>query len=132
MRPKILFVEDQVCLARIICDYLQRESDVLLARCVREANMVLEHEEDIACIMVDLNMPVEGLPIDQIGRTRNGLLTGWVWLESQVFVKRPHLMSKTIVYSAFLDELRSSFDLSSYGSVKFIDKRNMGRGAAIC
>jgi len=98
---------------------------------------LLKNIDEIACVIVDLNM--DGQWLEDYRRETNGdMISGWVFLRRFVYPIAPNMPS--IIYSGYIDQLdswhRREGDLNSFefkselmkkGIVKYINK---GAGAS--
>ena len=74
--------------------------------------------EDIDCIILDLNISPVGLTEDEIAQTHGGIITGWVWLESNVLKTEleEKMRGKVIILSEYIGFLKNiSQDHSDLG-----------------
>ena len=114
---KILVVEDRgSVLYPLLIELEKLGHDVLTALDVAQARAVWNGgNSDIACIIVDTNIPADRRAKDTIEeKNRNSVnkewhaLAGWIWLEQEGLVGRITPMAtgvpKVIIYSAFLDD----------------------------
>ena len=80
----ILFLEDRGASESPVNDWLQEEGHhVLDAFNPADAQSIWDNRTvlPIDCIIVDLNMPADGLTDGQKERSHGGVLSGWVWLK---------------------------------------------------
>jgi hypothetical protein len=80
-------------------------------------------DEQIDCLLVDLNLSPEGLTDDEIEKTENGLLTGWIWLKEYVLKKNPGMKNKIIIYSDYLPQLAAKVNEEELRGIARIPKR---------
>jgi hypothetical protein len=97
------------------------------ARSVIEAVDRLDDIDDYDCIILDLMIDPNGLPIDEINEFQPYF--GWAWLRNYVLAKttteeRIKIMSKTIIFSKYTDELVYSKWKGELGSIRLVSKGN--------
>jgi CheY-like chemotaxis protein len=95
---------------------------VFSAYSVSDANSYLD-EEKIDCIIVDLNMPTNGLSQGEVELTNDGLLTGWIWLHEYVLKEKPNMKERTIIYTEYMSELRAKISNNELEGILIISKK---------
>ena len=119
----ILILEDRGSVSFFMVEALkQRGHNVFSANTTNEATEFW-NEQEIDCLIVDLNMSPEGLSKEQAEKTRGGLLTGWVWLQETVFNTRPEMRPHTIIYSEYTKELKSGVKDVDLEGISIIPKK---------
>jgi hypothetical protein len=102
----ILVLEDRGSVSFYVEEALEAEGHKIFpAFNINDAQSYWE-DEQIDCIIADLNMSPEGLKKSEAERTNAGILTGWVWLNDYVFCKKKEMRSRTVIYSEYLGQLR--------------------------
>ena len=83
----ILILEDRGSVSSYLEDALINEGHTIFSAFnFNDAQSYWEEKQnEIDCIIADLNMPPDGLKPEEIKNTKGGLLTGWVWLSNYVF-----------------------------------------------
>jgi CheY-like chemotaxis protein len=122
----ILFLEDRGSVSIHITEKLEQDGyDVVSAYNINDAQSAWESrkEKPIDCLIVDLNMPADGLSGREKEETKGGLLTGWIWLREHVFKEDPDTKTKTVIFSEYLDLFRMHVLESEYEGVVTIPKR---------
>ena len=103
---KILILEDRGSVSFYMQEMLESEGHTTIpAFSIPDARTILKND-GIDCIITDLNMDPWGLSPSQIRETRDGLLTGWIWLRDEVIKEKPHMKNRTIIYSEYGEALR--------------------------
>ncbi|MGA3333296.1 MAG: hypothetical protein ABSC62_03935 [Terracidiphilus sp.] len=121
----ILFLEDRGSVSVSITEMLEQKGyDVLSAYNINDAQSVWEArgKVPIDCLIIDLNMPADGLSVDEQKLTKGGLLTGWIWLQEHVFKEQPQMKAKTVIFSEYLNVFRTNITESEYVGVITIPK----------
>lgn len=90
---------------------------------IDEANSILDKVgiENIGLVITDLHLEPDGLTFEESRDTRNGILSGWVWLKTYIWDKISKTQNnniKFIIYSQYTDELRERIDTSDEDSEK--------------
>jgi hypothetical protein len=109
MKMKILMLEDRGSVSYYMEKALKKNGHAVFSTStISEAQDFLEDEDQIDCIIVDLNMSPEGLEGNEIEKTDYGLLTGWVWLTERIFKNKKYegIKGSTIIYSDYVDFLK--------------------------
>ena len=99
-----------------------RGHTVFSAFTIPDARSYWENEQ-IDCIVVDSNMSPDGLGEEQIKRTKDGLLTGVIWLLDSVFPERQDMRERTIIYTDYLERLRESFTDEELRGLQLFSKK---------
>jgi hypothetical protein len=129
----VLVVEDRGAVSFYLAEALQAEGHVVLAAFnINDAKAHWDNRETtpIDCIIVDLNMPPDGLTRKQEGESHAGLLTGWLWLRDCVLPHVPaEYRSRVIICSGYLADLRNSARANEYQGILLADKHAPSGGA---
>lgn len=121
----ILILEDSGWIAYNMEELLtQKGHNMFNAGTIDEAQDFWKHEQ-IDCIISDLNMDPEGLSSTELEKTQNGLLTGWIWLNSRVFSSKPSMREKTVIYSAYANALKSIVVEELLSSIRIVAKSSV-------
>ena len=117
---KVLIVEDNIYAAEDtktdISLYLRNklinynENTIQIATSIYEAEKFLQElqsEDELICVITDLNMKPAGLTEEQIRMTRGAILTGWIWCYYNIILVDKYKNTNIIFYSAFIDILRN-------------------------
>jgi len=130
----ILVVEDRAAVSCYLTEALELEGHMVLAAYnISDAkdHWARRRTMPIHCIIVDLNMPTDGLDQKQEGESHGGLLTGWLWLHDCVL---PHVPAKyrqrVIICSGFLADLEKLVRADKYQGIFLVDKHSPSSGAA--
>jgi len=126
---RILFLEDVGRVSYYIKQQLEKAGhEVDMAFNISRANGYLDEkaQEKVQydCLIVDLNMPTNGLKEEEIKNTHNGLFTGWIWLHDVVFKSNPDYHERTIIFSAYLNEFRERMPSEEIKGIIMIPKRD--------
>lgn len=122
----ILVLEDRGSVAFYMREKLESLGHVVLtAHNVNDAqsHWIRRGNIPIHCLVVDLNMPTEGLTLEQEKRAKGGLLTGWVWLTDVVFHEEPSMKLQIIIYSDYLSDLEASVPKEELAGMHLVGKR---------
>jgi hypothetical protein len=118
----ILILEDRGSFLHSFNELMIAEGHtVFSAISIFNANEYLENEK-IDCLIVDLNMATYGLKKEEVLRTHNGLLTGWIWLNKYAYKKNPHLRKSTIIFSGYIKELYNFVSKDDLKDIHLIEK----------
>ena len=119
---KILFIEDTGEAAYPLKDYLEEEGHVVIlaGNCAVAQDRL--GEEDIDCLIVDLNMEPIGLEPEEIEQTRCGLLTGWVWLKNHIFSRDNAMRRRTVILTAYDREFKDMIPSEERCGLKVLSK----------
>ena len=122
----ILVLEDRGSVSKYMVETLQdnEEHKVFEAWGVYDATTYWE-DEDIQCLVVDVNLDPEGLDDNVIASTLGGLLTGWIWLKTCVFSKRPSMRERTIIYTDYVQQLMTNVDPEELAGILVVPKRGV-------
>lgn len=119
----VLVFEDRGSVSHYLEEALRSQGhQVFSAFSVPDAQTYWEDEE-IDCIVADLNMSPEGLKDDGQERTARGLLTGWVWLVEHVFKEKEQMKPRTIIYSDYLNVLKDNVQADALKGVHLVPKK---------
>jgi hypothetical protein len=121
----ILVLEDRGIVSYYLQEFLEDKGhQIYHAFNINDANSYLvEHEDDIGCIITDLNMSSVGLTDIEINQTHAGLFSGWIWLREYVFNKYPKMKLRTIIYSDYLEDLQKFVSASELAGINLVRKR---------
>ncbi len=101
----ILILENRGSVSYYMKRALEEEGCIVFdATNIYDANSYYENKQ-IDCLIIDLQMDPEGLKEKEITQTKNGLLTGWIWLSEYVFKKNIKMKEQTIIVTDYYDEL---------------------------
>jgi CheY-like chemotaxis protein len=120
---KILIVEDRGAVAIPMRDVLAKEGHDVTAIYSTLAAEERIANEGVDCLIVDLNMPANGLSVVERQSTVGAVLTGWIWLRERVFSKRPELKDKTIIYSEYMDSLEKNVSAQDLKGIYRVRRR---------
>ena len=119
---KILHLENRGSVSVPMADYFaDTEHTYLSAYNVCQAN-TLFRENKIDCLIIDLNLGTDCLTEEEAEKTKNGLLTGWIWLTNYIFKEHSELRGRTIIYSEYLDALRHETNADDLEDLILISK----------
>ncbi len=104
MGKVILYLEDEAAMRRHTAELLRKEGYSVkdFRRIDQGKEYFLENYDEIACVITDLNMADEFLGKYR-GESDGGYVTGWVFLQRFVYVKKPCM--PTIIYSGYIPDL---------------------------
>lgn len=105
---RILIIEDDGVLAERISDNLSNFDIEEAYSYITAIDAWEEHEGDYKCIILDLDIPPDGLDDDQLKNDYHGIcgiLLLNAFCENQSPEKQREIWAKTVIYSAFNDEL---------------------------
>ena len=121
----ILIVEDRISVSRYMKKALRKLGHVVFhALNIYDARECWEDENiTIDCLIVDLNMTPDGLTDDEIKATKDGVLTGWIWLKNHVFDNEPNMRPRTIIYTEYKTQLEREASGELGGIRAIIPKR---------
>jgi CheY-like chemotaxis protein len=88
-------------------------------------------ETPIDCIILDLQVPMDGLTSEQQVEADGGTLAGWVWLRDYVLAEAPEMRQRTIIYSDYIAVLREKVPEEQYRGIKLVSKRQRGNSADV-
>ena len=78
----------------------------------------------IDCMIVDLDMPQDGLTEAEKEESRGGLLTGWLWLRGHVLPNvSAEYRSRVIICSDYLDKFRELVQVDEFRGIWLVPKR---------
>lgn len=101
---KILTLDDRGDFIYPLIEWLEKDGhEVTDAATIGEAEDALREAGPFDCIVVDLNMPTDGLSLAEDAASAGGVLSGWKWLENHVLASNPSMRSSTVILSAYLD-----------------------------
>lgn len=106
----VLFVEDRGDVSYYVTKALQeRGHNVIAAYDYDDAESHWQGRSTVSvdCIILDLNLPSEGLAPEDQQKSRGGLLSGWLWLTGKVLKDEPIMRGRVAIYSAFLEEFKT-------------------------
>ena len=121
---KILVLDDRGSVNVHVAGMLEDEGHIVIR--AFNCNDAESYWKKCDCLIVDLNLPTDGLSEDQIVHTRGGLLTGWVWLKTHVLSHKPEIAERTIIFSEYIANLREVVSTTEIGDVILISKRSPG------
>ena len=110
----ILIVEDRGAVTASIKPLLEKLGHIVhIAYNPADADALIIDEERgiIDAIILDLNLPTEGLNKEtEIPETHKGLFSGWIWFTKHCLPKRPEMLQRTVIYSAYSEDLRQHLE----------------------
>lgn len=77
----------------------------------------------IDCIIVDSNMSPDGLTEQEMGETKGGLLTGWIWLRNYVFKDNEDMRQRTIIYTDYLERIEEAVAPGELDGLSLLPKK---------
>ena len=124
----ILVVEDRGAVSFYLAEALQAEGHVVLeAFNTNDAQAHWDNREStpIDCMIVDLEMPQDGLTEAEKEESRGGLLTGWLWLRGYVLPNvSAEYRSRVIICSDYLRDLMNCVRADEYRGILLAPKRS--------
>ncbi len=119
----IIFLEDRGTVSYYLSKNLESSGHTVFeAFSVPDARTYWE-DEDIHCIIVDLNLSPDGLTEEERARTREGLLSGWIWVKEYVLREKPEMRDRIIIYSEYLSQLKTLDTDEDFKEIKKIGKQ---------
>jgi CheY-like chemotaxis protein len=128
----VLLLEDRGAATLYVVQWLESQGHkVLLAFNPNDAKSYWAKRDVtmIECIILDLNLPTDGLSKEQKERSVGGLLSGWVWLYEVVLAEAPQMRHRTIIYSDYIATLKDNVTEDKYKSITLIPKRRRSSSA---
>ena len=127
----ILLLEDRGSTAHFLLRWLKENGHLVLGKMnqgaynINDANSIWSQRKEVPvhCMIVDLDVPPDGLSDDQIKDAGGGCLSGWIWLRNEVLQNEPEMRSRTIIYSDYVDVLREHIPEEEYYGVTLVEKR---------
>lgn len=134
MKKRILILENCLYIAENLKDFINinfgknifKELEISICNDIYEANEILKENNDISCIISDLNMCPDGLDEKYHEETFGTMLTGWVWIKYYILAKKEYSKIPIIIYSDFIDVLETNSDYEKYRDtyqIELIDKQ---------
>ncbi len=128
----VLLVEDRGASEYYVSEWLRQEGHTVFdAFNPADAQSIWEERENVPihCIILDLNMPSDGLTMDQKNRSEGGVLCGWVWLEDNVLSVAPQMRNHIIIYSDYIPILKDKIASERYKDISLFSKRRRSGSA---
>jgi CheY-like chemotaxis protein len=125
----ILLIEDRGSTAFFVKKWLSMNGhNILEASDINDAQCHWNNriEIPIDCIILDLQMTMDGLNDEQKLEAAGGALTGWVWLRDTVLMSTPKMRQRVIIYSDYLELLINEVGSDQTRGIKMISKRQQG------
>lgn len=118
---KVLILEDNLYTAEDMCTEIRYkfqnyDIEIIVSNSIDEADQQLKNisDEELLCIVADLNMNPDGLSKDQKLQTEGAVLTGWIWVYTHI-LETGKFADKTIIfYSAFISRLQSNISFLNF------------------
>lgn len=127
---KILILEDRGSVSFYLEKiFTEKGYSVFLAYTIYEAMYYFENN-DINCIICDLNLSPEGLTPNEITKTKDGLFSGWVWIQNYVINDRPNFRKKIVIYSDYINVLENDIPKNELVGIKLLQKRGYNNSAS--
>ena len=130
----ILLVEDRGESFQYLKELLEAEGHVVLdAFHPNDAQDHWSKRDDgddcrVDCIILDLNMPTDGLTDDEKAKSCGGLLSGWFWFAGHVLNEAPEMRDRVIIFSDYIKDLKDSVGEAEYAGIFMMPRR--GRTSA--
>lgn len=126
----ILLLENRGSTAHYFLRWLEENGHNVLGKTrkgafnINDARSIWEQriEVPVHCMIIDLNVPPDGLSDEQIREAQGGCLAGWIWLRDEVLVSEPGIRSRIIIYSAYTELLNQNYKEECYG-IMVVPKR---------
>jgi hypothetical protein len=128
----VFLLEDRGATAYYVVEWLKENKyKVLEAFNVNDAqnHWNNRHQIPIDCIILDLNLPTDGLTEPQKKKSAGGLLSGWVWFSDCIISEMPEMKSRTIIYSDYITTLKRNVSENEYRDIVLIPKRGRSSSA---
>ena len=111
MAKRILVVEDDPLIFKMLNNTLASSYDIFRARAVDEACGAVEEDGPFDCFVVDLSIYASGLTLEEMAlyKRREGyaFLKNYLWKGNENEIKE--LKRKTIICSRYVDDLRKEY-----------------------
>jgi len=128
----VLLLEDRGAASYYVVEWLKKEGHTVFDEFnVNDAQSRWEkrNEVPIHCIILDLNLPTDGLRGEQREKSAGGLLSGWVWLHDVVLTEAPEMRQRTIIYSDYISTLKERVSEEEFKEITLIPKRRRSSSA---
>ena len=140
MKKNILILEDNLYTAEDMEEDIKyilskngfQQIDITVANSIDEANDKLKYikEDELLCVVADLNMKTAGLAKELVKETQGSVLTGWVWIYSSFWKIEAFKKKPIIFYSAFINHLEKNSNYrklkKEYNKLILINKNEYG------
>jgi DNA-binding NtrC family response regulator len=115
MAKKVVIFDNNITMLAHLSEIVERcgYEPILCDRIMAANNIWEKNYQNIDAIILDLNMPTNGLNDEQVERTINGRLTGWIWFMDTVVhgsTPNPVDIKKTIIFSGFIPDLEKNIN----------------------
>lgn len=128
----VLLLEDRGAATFYVVEWLKKELHTVLdAFNANDAQSRWDNRNKVPihCIILDLNLPTDGLSDSQRERSVGGLLSGWIWLHDVVLSEAPEMRQRTIIYSDYIPTLRQNVPEEEHREITLIPKRRRSSSA---
>lgn len=78
--------------------------------------------DEIEFIILDINVVPTGLKKDEVDKTEANKLSGWIWLENYVLKNKSEWRKKVIIYSEYIDLLKTKIQPERLKGIKLMEK----------
>jgi CheY-like chemotaxis protein len=122
----ILMLEDRGSTIYYVSKWVENNGhNVLEAFNIIEATNYWKDRDQVPvdCILLDLQLPMDGLTDAQKMGAEGGTLTGWIWLRDYVLKDTPRMRQLTIIYSDYIDFLKKKVQANQIRGIKLIAKQ---------
>ncbi|MCX6744734.1 MAG: hypothetical protein NTX82_04385 [Candidatus Parcubacteria bacterium] len=99
---KILVLDRHAMAAVQMVDFLREEGhhEVINAFNINDANSHWQYDgSPFDCLIVDITGPVDGLTEEEKNQTKEGWISGWIWLKNYILKEKPAFTPRVIIYS---------------------------------
>jgi CheY-like chemotaxis protein len=120
----VLVLEDRGSAAYYVKEWLEKNGHVYIKALTpndAQSHWIKRNETPIDCIMLDLNVPTDGLTEAQKEQSKGGLLSGWLWFRDSVLTQEAMMRQRTIIYSDYIPVLQETDE--DYSGIKLVPKR---------
>jgi hypothetical protein len=117
----ILVLEDNGSVSVTLGRALNTEGhQILAANGINDANHHWSQRTTVPihAMIIDLNMRCDGLTDLQQKDSRDGLLTGWIWLRDTVLAHVPDIRNRVMFYSDYLSDLERYVPAPEYAGIR--------------
>lgn len=130
----VLFLEDRGATAYFVERWLRENGHhVLSAFNPNDAHSHWSKRDEVPihCIILDLQIPTNGLSDEQKETAFGGTLAGWVWLRDNVLTEAPEMRQGIIIYSSYADVLRERVKKEEYRGITIVPKKQRSSAAEV-
>ena len=132
---KILVLDSHAVAAVPMVDCLREEGhEVIKAFNINDANSHWQYDGSMFdCLIVDITGPVDGLNEEEKKQTKEGWISGWIWLKNYLLKEKPSFAARVIIFSTqqTLQVLEQAEPEAFKSRVSFICKNGLTSGVKL-